>query len=279
MRINLLGTGTPILDSSRQHSSLLVECAGTNLLFDAGRGITSQMLKLGTHPRQVDAIFITHHHYDHICDLGEFLMTAWHNGRITPVNIYGPQGTVGIVNALLGQVFARDIAFTLSVAPETMDIHSLVRVTDVLPGWVQNNGTWKIRVEQTEHGNPLTLPYEAWPCLGYRLEADGKSIAISGDTVTCAGLDRIAKNSDVLLQCCYLAEAEVNSPEAELQSRSIIASSGQVGKIAARNNVRKLVLTHIRPKSEALMQSMLDDIRKDFPGEVVIGEDLMMLDV
>ena len=59
----------------------------------------------------------------------------------------------------------------------------------------------------------------------------------------------------------------------------MIASSGQVGKIAARNRVKKLVLTHIRPKSETLMRSMLDDVRHDYTGDVVLGEDLMTIEV
>ena len=113
MQIILLGTGTPILDSTRQQSALLVDIGDEKLLFDAGRGVTSQMARAGIQPQQVDAVFITHHHYDHISDLGEFLLTAWHNGRETPLNLYGPHGTAEIVAALLGQVYARDIAFAL----------------------------------------------------------------------------------------------------------------------------------------------------------------------
>jgi ribonuclease Z len=59
----------------------------------------------------------------------------------------------------------------------------------------------------------------------------------------------------------------------------VIASSGQVGQIATRNNVKKLVLTHIRPKSEALMRSLVEDVRKDYCGELILGEDLLVIDV
>lgn len=113
MQIILRGTGTPVLDTARQQSALLVDFDGKKLLFDARRGVTSQMARAGIQPQHVDAVFITHHHYDHISNLGEFLLTAWHNGRETPLNIYGPRGTVEIVAALLGQVYARDIAFTI----------------------------------------------------------------------------------------------------------------------------------------------------------------------
>ena len=279
MQIILLGTGTPVLDSARQQSALLVDIDGEKLLFDAGRGVTSQMMKVGIQPQQVDAVFITHHHYDHISDLGEFLLSAWHNGRKTPLNVYGPHGTAEIVAALLGQVFARDIAFAMFNEAGAVDIRDLVQVTEVPAGWAWESGRWKVCAEYVEHGNRLGLSREEWPCLGYRLEAEGKAIAVSGDTVACEGLDRLAQGADVLIQCCYLAEDEITTPAVERLAKHVIASSGQVGKIAARNKVKRLVLTHIRPKSEAMMHSLIADVRKDFRGELVVGEDLMVIDV
>lgn len=279
MQIILLGTGTPVLDPARQQSALLVDLDGKKLLFDAGRGVTSQMARAGIQPQHIDAVFITHHHYDHISDLGEFLLSAWHNGRKTPLNLYGPHGTVGIVATLLGQIYARDIAFALFNVADAVDIRDLVQVTEVTSGWVQDSGRWKVFAEYVEHGNSLGLSREEWPCLGYRLEAGGKIIAISGDTVACEGLDRLAQDADVLIQCCYLAEDEITTPAAERQARHVIASSGQVGKIATRNKVKKLVLTHIRLKSEAMMRSLTEDVRKDYGGELIVGEDLMVIDV
>jgi ribonuclease BN (tRNA processing enzyme) len=58
-----------------------------------------------------------------------------------------------------------------------------------------------------------------------------------------------------------------------------MASSCEVVKIATRTNVKRLVLTHIRPKSEAMLRSMVEDVRKDYHGELVLGEDLMVIDV
>lgn len=279
MQIILLGTGTPILDPNRQQSALLVDLDGKKLLFDAGRGATSQMARAGIQPQYVDAVFITHHHYDHISDLGEFLLTAWHNGRETPLNVYGPRGTAEIVAVLFGQVFSRDIAFALFNEKEVVDIRDLVHVTEVTSGSVEESQGWKVYAEYVEHGNSLGLSQEQWPCLGYRLESEGKVIAISGDTVACKGLDQLAHSADVLIQCCYLAEDEITTAAAERQARYVIASSGQVGKIAARNKVKKLVLTHIRPKSEAMMRSLAEDVHEDYSGELIVGEDLMVIDV
>lgn len=279
MQVILLGTGTPVLDANRQQSALLVDIDGKKLLFDAGRGVTSQMARAGIQPQYIDAVFITHHHYDHISDLGEFLLTAWHNGRDTLINIFGPRGTAKIVATLLGEVFSRDIAFALFNDADAVDIRDLVQVTEVTSGWSQKSSGWKIHAQYVEHGNSLGLSQEQWPCLGYRLESKKKVVAISGDTVACEGLDRLAHDADLLIQCCYLAEDEIITPAAERQAKHVIASSGQVGKIATRNKVKKLILTHIRPKSEAMMHALIEDVHNDYNGELIIGEDLMVIDV
>ena len=279
MQINLLGTGTPILDATRQQSGLVIEVADEMLLFDTGRGVTSQLEKMGIHPYQIGSIFITHHHYDHISDLGEFLLSAWHNGRVAPVTVYGPPGTTAIVVALFQQVYARDIAFALFGDKDMVDIKELVRVKEVSRGLVCKSDRWRVLAEYVDHGNGLGLTREDWPCLGYRIEAEGKAIGISGDTVACDGLDRIAHDADCLIQCCYLAEAEITTPAFERLAKHVIMSSGQAGEMANRNRVKKLVLTHIRPKSEALMRSMVADVRHTYSGELLIGEDLMTIQV
>jgi len=279
MRVTLLGTGTPNVDPDRQQSALIVEIGDHKILVDAGRGVTSQLVRSGYSPAQIDTVLITHHHYDHISDLGEFLLSAWHNGRETPTQVYGPPGTRAIVSALFEQVFARDIAFALFTSPSTPDIRNLVVVEDVAPGLVVNNPQWRAYAEFVDHGNSLGLSREDFPCYGYRIEADGKVLAISGDTVACEGLDRLAQGADCLVQCCYLAEAEIATPAAQRSAQYIIASSKHAGEIAARNQVKKLVLTHFRPKPAELMQSMLSDVRATYLGETILGEDLLVVEV
>jgi ribonuclease BN (tRNA processing enzyme) len=281
MKITLLGTGTPILETDRQGSAVLLQVSQANLLFDAGRGVNTQLLRAGLSPSSIDVIFITHHHWDHIGDLGDVLIAGWHTGRSNPLHVYGPQGTQAIVSALLNTVYQREIAFTLALGNQLgnppVDIRELIEVHEVEPGLVREGDGYTVYAEYVDHGSSV-LPQDQWPCLGYRVEAEGKIVALSGDTIPCPCLERLAWEADILVQCCYLAEAEITSPDFEFLSRRVIASSGQLGKLAAQAKVKKLVLTHFRKKTEAMLQSIIDDIGQDYSGAVVLGSDLMQIE-
>ena len=118
-----------------------------------------------------------------------------------------------------------------------------------------------------------------WVCLGYRVEAEGKVVAFSGDAVQCDGLERLARDADVLVQCCYMARAELTTPYFERLARETIACADTVGLIACEARVKKLVLTHFRPMSDALLQSIAADVARDYDGPVVLGRDLMEITV
>ena len=126
-----------------------------------------------------------------------------------------------------------------------------------------------------QHGHGLGISPQGWQCLAYRIEAEGKSVAVSGDAVDCEGLDALAKNADALVMCCYLSREEMQGREAELIGKHILACSPQVGKIATRAGVKKLILTHIRMKSEGRLAQMATDIGADYDGDIIVGEDLM----
>lgn len=116
MRISLLGTGGPRPDPARQGPATLVEVAGLRLLFDAGRGVATQLAKADVSLAEIDAVFLTHHHFAHIGGLGDLLMAAWNLGRTRPLNVQGPRGTRSIVGTLFDQIYVSDIRFRIREA-------------------------------------------------------------------------------------------------------------------------------------------------------------------
>ena len=59
------------------------------LLFDCGPGATLRLFQGGYRSQVVDHLFLTHHHYDHLADLGHFALTRWdHTPCPTPLPSY-----------------------------------------------------------------------------------------------------------------------------------------------------------------------------------------------
>lgn len=283
LKLTLLGTGTPRPSVERNCTANLLQIGATNILFDAGRGVTTQLVKVGLHPCDIDYIFITHHHFDHIGNLGDLLMAAWNDGRTEPTYIFGPDGTEAIVEHLLNGIYRRDILFRLKesafLAHSMPDIRDLVKVQDIpTQGGYQTAG-WSVRSEQVEHGHALGMTHEEWPCFGYRIEAEGKVLAISGDTVDCEGVRVLASGADLLVQCCYLAEAEIDTADKRVLSDHVLASATQANRIAKAAHVKKMVLTHLAPKSDAMLAAVLAEADEGLAAEVVVGADLMSFDI
>jgi ribonuclease Z len=134
---------------------------------------------------------------------------------------------------------------------------------------VVDGGRWKVTPHTVSHGRGLDIPpavLHRGVCHGYRLEAEGKVIAISGDTVDCPGLDRLAADADVLVQCCFLASPEIDNEHLRRLARHTLACGDTVGKIAARNRVKTLVLTHHRPRrDDAMLDLLAEEAARDFP--------------
>jgi ribonuclease Z len=284
MRLTLLGTGGPRPDPDRQGPANLVEAGGLRLLFDAGRGVASQLAKVAVAPEQLDAVFITHHHYDHIGGLGDLLMAAWNNGRQRTLPVYGPRGTGAIVAALFGPVYGSDIRFRIREAEVNgaliAHLGEMVQVIDIESGVVEPGDEVQVAVGRVEHGESgIGLTDDEWTAIGYRIECDERVLTITGDAVAGRELARLTRDTDVLVINCYLAGDEIDSDETRFLSEQVLAGGPQVARIAADAGCRKVVLTHLRQKSPQLLESLATEISQVYAGEVIVGEDLLRLEV
>ncbi len=277
IKVRLLGTGGPRPDPRRSGPATLVTIGDEPVLFDAGRGVVVQMLRAGVPLQALRHVFVTHHHFDHIGDLYDVGLSSWFAGRREALTIHGPPDTRRLMQALLTQVYDKDIEWRSEGEPVHGGWPPMLG-HDVGTGLAHEAGPWRVHAEAVVHGHGLDFSpafVKRWNCYGYRLEAHGKVVAISGDTVDCGGLRRLAQGADVLVQCCYLAAAEITSPHFERLAKYTLACGDTVGRIAAECGVKTLVLTHQRPRGDdAMVEVLRREVERDFHGRVVVAADL-----
>ena len=282
MKLVLLGTGGPRPDPARMGPSTLVSIGSSNLVFDAGRGVAARLVQAGVPITEYSHVFITHLHFDHTGGLADLLFAAWNKARNQTIQVYGPKGTKSLISHLF-EAYERDIWYRLSETELTheklMDIRDMVKVSEVGSGLVCEGSDWKVYAADVEHGHGLGLSREDWGSLAYRVESGTQSIVISGDAVKSPSLIQLAKKTDTLVMCCYLAGEEIVDHDTELISKYVLNSSREAGKIASEASVKRIALVHIREKPKKLLDAMKQEIQEDFDGEIIIGEDLLEISV
>ncbi len=102
--LKILGSGSCNLVDGRNASSILLQGEGGNILYDIGRGIASQLVKVGLKQDDITTIILSHLHPDHVTDLIPYLQAAtWSSidKRTKDLHIYGQPGTKKFVEQVI----------------------------------------------------------------------------------------------------------------------------------------------------------------------------------
>lgn len=297
MRIIMLGTGAAFPDPDRAQSGILVTLDnGTHYMFDCGAGTTHNMVRANASPADVKAVFLTHLHHDHICDFPLFAITGWMWDRPDAPIVLGPKGTQHFCDHLFeGGAFDSDFR-ARSAYPLRQGNLEAVRpdVREVSPGLAYQDDDVRIDCDFVEH-----IPRDISECFGIRLEAEGKSIAFSGDTAPCDNMVKLAKDVDILFHECTFPEAFVEFRAKTKVGTFAHTPPSALGKIAKDAGVKKLVATHfghfestnpmilkaaknhmpVELMGPHMMDDVVRDIRKNYDGELLLAHDLMRIDL
>jgi ribonuclease Z len=227
----------------------------------------------GVGPIQVHTVFLTHLHSDHICDFNDLLTMHWAmNLSPTPLHVVGPAGTQRFVDDTLAML-RPDIDWRLE-HHEDLTWEPDVRVREVREGVVFEEGKVRVVAAPTLH-----LPVK--DTIGFRVEYEGRSVVIGGDSVPCEGLDRLCASADVYVQTVLRRPLIEAIPAARL--REILdyhSSTEDAARTAARAGVRTLVYTHMMPGPvRGTEQEWINDAKPHFDGTVILGEDLQRIPV
>jgi ribonuclease Z len=271
--VTLLGTGCPQVHAHRSGPASLVQTGAMSFLVDCGSGVTQRMAAAGVSGAGLDALLLTHLHSDHLVDLYQLVISSWHQGRARPQRIFGPSGTRAFAEATM-EVWRkeRELRIAWECRPSTAGLE--LEITEFGEGVIFDADGLRISAFKVDH-RPVEQAF------GFLFETAHARVAFSGDTTVCDGLVSAAKDVDLLVHECFI-HREMGGRMRSAQGLANVAAyhtlSSDVGKVAARAGARLLLLNHFVPV-EFDRDALLREVGADFKGPVVIGEDLLSVDV
>lgn len=274
MDVTLLGTGCPQVSTERYGPANLVRHGRAAFLIDCGSGTTQRLLGAGSAGRDLDGVLLTHLHSDHLVDLYQLIVSSWHQGRDRPQIVYGPKGTKAFVEGTMA-VWSAELAQRIAHEKRASTRALETVVHEIGTGEVLTQGGLRVRAVEVAH-QPVKQAF------GFVFEADGRKAVFSGDTAYCPALIAAAQEADVLVHECFIHREMKPAPGRTAEGMKNVASyhtlSSEVGKVAREARAKCLVLNHFVP-IRFDKSALLAEVRRDYDGPVVVGEDLMRIDV
>jgi ribonuclease Z len=282
IKVTLLGTGAPVPSIERFGPSTLLEAGGQRFLFDCGRGAAQRLWQLKIPLGQVNMMFLTHLHSDHVVGIPDVWLTGWipaiYGRRDSPLQVWGPAGTKEMME-YLQKAFAWDIR-TRSKEKNKADSGIIIKALDISQGVVFDKGGVKITAFLVNHADFIDS------ALGYRIDYGGHSVLISGDTRYCENLIKFAKGADVIIHEVSAANKEsMQNSTLVKQILGFHISPEDAGRVFEQVKPKLAVYTHIvlLTATPSIPPPTLNDLaqqtRTTYTGALQIGEDLMSIEI
>ncbi|NNF25694.1 MAG: MBL fold metallo-hydrolase [Gemmatimonadetes bacterium] len=242
----MLGTGTPNADPDRWGPSVAVLYGDRSYVVDAGPGVVRRAAAAAREQDEpalqadrLGRVFLSHLHSDHTVGLPDLLLSPWVLDRPGPLKVTGPPGTSEMMEGI-ENVWRRDIDMRLyGLEPREANPDAFRAETRETRGGV-------VLEEDGLTVTAIPVLHGSWPHpLGYRFEAGGRVIVISGDARPSESLVEACSGCDVLVHEVYSTRAfETRPAEWQRYHADSHTSTEELADLATRARPRTLVMYH-----------------------------------
>jgi ribonuclease Z len=279
MRVVACGTGMPLPRRSQAAACFLVELGnGDKFLFDIGPGSVSNLGCLQVPYDDLDKVFLTHLHTDHVGDLSALWAGGWVGGRHGPLRVWGPSGPtpeLGTKHFItkLKEAYTWEFKGRLGVIPQGgggLEVHEF-------------DYRGENAVVYRENG----VTIRSWPAVhaldgpvSYALEWNGLKFVFGGDTVPNKWYLEYAKGADLAIHECFPTPPQLMEKE-HLSAQSALNVATSVHTVPA---AFAMVMNEVRPRMAVayhffndfdIRYPMYDAIRRTYKGPLTMATDLL----
>ncbi len=223
----VLGTSSGLPSADKATSGYLLKTGESLSLFDCGGGVTQSFLRRGFNPLDIDRIFISHTHSDHVCELSLFLQLIYLNKREKPLDLYLPEEFIIPFQNYLNAVylFQEKMPFQLNINPVDESFrfeNENVKIQAIFNDHLQG---YKALLDGSNLPNKMQ-------CFSYLIKTEHKSLLYTADLATLKPIEPFFQDLDYLL----------------IETTHIKVD--QLATAIDGKNVKQVIATHLGTKDE-----------------------------
>ena len=232
MQLHFLGCGDAFGSGGRFNTCFHVRGVNANFLIDCGASSLIAMKQCAVARNEIQTILFTHYHADHFGGLPFFMLDAqFFSKRTEPLVIAGPPGLESWFERVM------ETAFPGSSRTRPRFELSLKELASAVPVEI---GPLRVTGYRVKHGQPDGA------CFALRVEAEGRTVAYTGDTEWTDTITQAAREADLFVAEAYFRDKQV---PLHLDLATLEAHLPQIG-------AKRVILTHM---SEDML-GQLDDV-------------------
>lgn len=243
IEIIVIGAGTSVPVAGYSPASIFIRFGAFSALLDSGPGTISKLPIYEIDAFELENIFITHLHPDHVLDLATFVqMSNYSMDRRSeiPLDIFSCDGS---------QKFYDEF---LALFPDIEKPAFSVKIHEMVGGGLEKDG---VRISSTLSGHTQNS-------VAFKLGFKTGSLVYTGDCIKNDDLINFCKGANILISECSFPDECLTNDHMNARDLGVLASSA---------NVEQLIVVHQYPP--AIRIDLASQISQHYSGPILIAKD------